>query len=293
MQDDSGPVPKLAPRHREAGPPADLESASGMSEADTPTAVRNAVSQAMSRVKREYYGKGPARTRTYIFDTVVFSILDDVLTPVELALKERGRGELVRHVRLTFQDIMTRAFTEQVEQATGARVIAYHSQLVYDPDMAIEIFVLDRPVTPGAVAEPVALARPGAVGDADDLPSGPRDRPVVASRRQDGQVRAAIADAMVRLTREHWGKGPVRAKAYLEDQFVFAVLEDPLTTVERTLIDGGEQALVRRLRQEFQEVANPAFAAEVEKATGRRVLTGHAQVVFDPDIVFEVFVLED
>src|SRR5918992_4423997 len=106
MQDDSAPAPKLARRQREAGPPADLESASGMSEADTPTAVRNAVSQAMSRIKREYYGKGPARARTYIFDTVVFSILDDVLTPVEQALKQRGRGELVRHVRLTFQDIM-------------------------------------------------------------------------------------------------------------------------------------------------------------------------------------------
>jgi uncharacterized protein YbcI len=232
-----------------------------MSGADDPSAMRNAVSHAMSRIKREHYGKGPARTRTYICDTVVFSILEDVLTPVEQALTGSGRGDLVRHVRLTFEDIMADEFTGQVERLTGARVVAYHSQIVFDPDMAIEIFGLDR-----AVAGP---------------------------RRADGQVRAAIADAMVRLTREHWGKGPVRAKAYLEDQFVFAVLEDPLTTVERTLIDGGEQALVRRLRQEFQEVANPAFAAEVEKATGRRVLTGHAQVVFDPDIVFEVFVLED
>jgi uncharacterized protein YbcI len=255
--------------------------------------ARSGISNAMSRVKREYYGKGPARTRTYIFDTVVFSILDDVLTPVEQALKNGGRSDLVRRVRLTFEDIMTRAFTEQVEQLTGARVIAYHSQLVYDPDMAIEIFVLDRPVAPGAIAEPVALARPGAVGDADDLPGRPRDHQVTGSRRHEGRVRAAIADAMVRLTREYWGKGPVRAKAFLEDQFVFAILEEPLTTVERTLVDGGEQALVRQLRQEFQEVANPAFAAEVEKATGRRVLTGHAQVVFDPDVVFEVFVLED
>jgi uncharacterized protein YbcI len=113
-----------------------------------------------------------------------------------------------------------------------------------------------------------------------------------SARRHDGRIRAAIANAMVRLTHEYWGKGPTRAKAFIEDQFVFGVLEDPLTTVERTLIEGGESHLVRELRLEFQELKNADFAREVEKATGRRVLASHSQVVFDPDILFLVFALE-
>jgi uncharacterized protein YbcI len=250
----------------------------------------------MARIKREFYGKGPARTRTYIFDNVIFAVLDDVLTPVEQTLKEGGRGDLVRRTRLTFEDMMTGTFTGEVQKLTGARVVAYHSLILLEPDMAVEIFVLDRPARAGPPAdvESTELAQPGEVGDADELPED--DRPVLersSARRHDGQVRAAIADAIVRLTHDYWGKGPTRAKAYLEDQFVFAVLEDPLTTVERTLIEGGESHLVRELRLEFHELRNADFAREVETATGRRVLASHSQVVFDPDVLFVVFVLED
>src|SRR5919109_1164666 len=210
-----------------------------VSTTDDPSAgsLRNAISNAMARITHEFYGKGPARTRTYIFDNLVFSVLDDVLTPVERALKQGGRDDLVRRTRLTFEDIMTRSFTGEVEKLTGARVVAYHSLMVFDPDMAVEIFVLDRPARARAPrrsdadVESAALAEPGEVGDADDLPAPDDDRPVLAARSetrgQDGQLRAAIANALVRLTREYWGKGPTRAKAYLEDQFVFALEPSP------------------------------------------------------------------
>jgi uncharacterized protein YbcI len=272
-----------------------------MSAATPPpaTSLRNGISNAMARIKREFYGKGPARTRTYIFDNVVFAILDDVLTPVEQALKEGGRGDLVRRTRLTFEDIMTRTFVGEVQKLTGARVVGYHSQIVFDPDMAVEIFVLDRPaaaqVAGDTEVESAELARPGGVGDADEVPGTEDARPVLGrrspARRHDGQVRAAIANAIVRLTHEYWGKGPTRAKAYIEDHFVFAILEDPLTTVERTLIEGGERDLVRELRLAFHELKQADFAREVEQASGRAVVASHAQVVFDPDVVFVVFVL--
>ena len=232
-------------------------------------ALRNGISNAMARIKREFYGKGPAQTRTYILDNVVIAILDDLLTPVEQALKAGGRGDLVRRTRLTFEDMMTRHFVGEVQRLTGARVIAYHSQIVFEPDMAIEFFVLDRPAQ--------ALAAP-AQGN--------------AARPHDGELRAGIADAVVRLIHEYWGKGPTRAKVYIEDRFVFTLLEEPLTTVERTLIDGGEADLVRELRMAFHDLKRDDLTREVEQVTGRRVLTSHSQVVFDPDVLFVVFVLD-
>jgi uncharacterized protein YbcI len=269
------------------------------------TSLRNAISNAMARIKREFYGKGPSRTRTFVYDRIIFSVLDDVLTPVELTLKEGGRSALVRRTRLTFEDIMTTTFTGQIERLTGARVLAYHSQIVFDPDMAIEVFVLDRPAhqsaapASGGDVRSARLDPPGEVGDADGLPGPDGDRPALAPRegapggRSDGQLRAALANAMIRIVHEHWGKGPTRAKAYLEEGFVFCVLEEPLTTVERTLVEGGETDLVRELRLEFQQLVNDEFAEQVETLTGRRVLACHSQIVFDPDVLFEIFVLDE
>jgi uncharacterized protein YbcI len=219
------------------------------------------VSAAMARIMRESCGKGPARSRTYVCDRFVFSVLGDVLTPVEHALKEGGRAEFVRRLRLTFEAVMTARLTAEVERLTDRRVVGHHSQLVFDPDLAIEIFVLEKPV-------------------AESPPA-----------RREGRLRAAIANAMARTMHEHWGTGPTRAKAYLEDNFLFCVLEDPLTAVERTLINGGQHDLVRRLRLEFQELKGPVLTAAVEQLTGRTVLTCQSEVVFDPDMVIQVFVL--
>jgi uncharacterized protein YbcI len=278
--------------------------AGGEPDDQSRTALRNAISNAMARIKREFYGKGPSRTRTFMCDRIVFAMLDDVLTPVELALKKDGRSSLVRRVRLTFEDIMTHTFTGEIERLTGARVLAYHSQIVFDPDMAIEIFVLDQQASgetpvPDAVVQSAPLQEPGEVGDADSIPGPADDHPVLtspdvkgATRRPDGQLRAALANAMIRIVHEHWGKGPTRAKAYIEDGFIFCVLEEPLTTVERTLVDGGQTDLVRELRLQFQEMANREFLEQVEVLTGRRVLACHSQIVFDPDILFEIFVLD-
>jgi uncharacterized protein YbcI len=49
---------------------------------------------------------------------------------------------LVRQTRLAFQEVLGDEFKGAVEKATGRRVLAYHSQVVFDPDMGFEIFVL-------------------------------------------------------------------------------------------------------------------------------------------------------
>jgi uncharacterized protein YbcI len=135
--------------------------------------LESAISNAMVRILHEFYGKGPARARTYVFDNYVFCMLDDVLTTVEQMLHEGGESRLVRELRLTFEDVMTKTFTGEVERLTGRRVVAYHSQIVFDPNLAVELFVLDPA---GQAAKPVEVQAavhdaPGRVGDADSLPS--------------------------------------------------------------------------------------------------------------------------
>jgi uncharacterized protein YbcI len=109
-----------------------------------------------------------------------------------------------------------------------------------------------------------------------------------------GEALAEVTDGIVRLFRESYGRGPTRAKSYLlDDRYVVTVLRDTMTTVERTLADGGHGDQVRSVRLTFQEAMAGSFKGVVESAFGRRVVSYHSQLLIDADIGFELFVLED
>jgi uncharacterized protein YbcI len=91
----------------------------------------------------EYYGKGPTRAKVFVVDDTVVSILEGGFTTVERTLIEQGRADTVHEVRDSFQKLMEPQFTRLVEEATGRSVIAFMSETHHDPDLAIEVFVLD------------------------------------------------------------------------------------------------------------------------------------------------------
>jgi uncharacterized protein YbcI len=108
-----------------------------------------------------------------------------------------------------------------------------------------------------------------------------------------GGVRAAISNGVVALFKEFYGKGPTAAKTYLNDDWVFVVMDGGLTRNEQTLVDAGEHALVREVRLKFQEVMTARICETVEQLTGRRVQTYHSQLLFDPVRTVEIFLLSD
>ncbi|HWC12977.1 MAG TPA: Na-translocating system protein MpsC family protein [Actinomycetota bacterium] len=110
--------------------------------------------------------------------------------------------------------------------------------------------------------------------------------------KSTGEMLAAISNEMVRLKAQHYGKGAVEAKTYLNDDFLFVVLKGGMTKIEETLVDSGDEALVRQVRLRFQEQMTVAFTDAVEKVTGCKVLAHQSQVVFNPDYSFEIFLLD-
>ncbi len=109
-----------------------------------------------------------------------------------------------------------------------------------------------------------------------------------------GDDLAEITNGIVRLFSEYYGRGPTRAKTYmLENRYVVTVLRDTMTTVERTLAERGEQDMVRRVRLTFQEAMSASFKGVVEEVLGRRVEAYHSQILIEPDVGFEFFMLED
>ncbi|HEY7620281.1 MAG TPA: Na-translocating system protein MpsC family protein [Solirubrobacteraceae bacterium] len=266
--------------------------------------LQAALSNAIVRIMREFYGKGAARSRTMLFDEYVFVILEDVLTTAEMTLRNGGAGGLVRRVRMRFEDLMTATFVGEVERLTGRTVVAYHSQVVLEPPSCFEIFVLDPTQEGGggdvAPVEAAHLQPPGKVGDVDQLPSPGDKEPPPGPDRADasaaatvGPTPAAVSNAVTRLMYDLYGKGAARTRTYMTDEHVFCALEGVLTTVERTLVEAGETDLVRELRVRFGELVRPVIGAEVGRLLRRQVLAVESQLVFDPDTLFLIFVLGD
>jgi uncharacterized protein YbcI len=108
-----------------------------------------------------------------------------------------------------------------------------------------------------------------------------------------GERLAAISNAVVGIFSDSYGRGPTKAKTYVFDNYVVCVLEDMLTTVEETLVEAGEEALVRTVRLKFQEAVADRFKRAVGEIMGREVIAYHSQVTFHPPMSFEFFVLED
>ena len=105
-------------------------------------------------------------------------------------------------------------------------------------------------------------------------------------------MRTALANAMVGMKKQFYGRGPTAAKAWILDDYVFVAMEGGLTRNEETLLADGKDDLVRGYRLSFQETVRETVCAAVEELLGRRVLTYHSQIVFDPPRTFEIFVLE-
>jgi uncharacterized protein YbcI len=109
----------------------------------------------------------------------------------------------------------------------------------------------------------------------------------------EGERLAAISNAIVNILAECYGRGPTKAKTYSFDNYLITVLEGMLTTVERTLVERGEEDLVRKVRLTFQEATAERFTSAVEEIAGREVISYHSQVTFNPALGFEIFVLAE
>jgi uncharacterized protein YbcI len=101
------------------------------------------ISTGLVQLHSRYYGKGPTKAKTHMVNDTVVSILRGGFTTVERTMIDQGRLAVVHEMRRSFQEAMEEQFRGVVEDATGRTVIAYMSQVHTNPDLAVEIFVLE------------------------------------------------------------------------------------------------------------------------------------------------------
>jgi uncharacterized protein YbcI len=112
------------------------------------------------------------------------------------------------------------------------------------------------------------------------------------ARVEHGDLLGRISREMVQAQKQLYGKGP-KAKSYLLDNFLLVVMSGGVLKAERTMLDQGREELVRGFRQQFENEMSQRLVGLIEEITGRTVINYQSQIVFDPDMVFEIFVFED
>ena len=106
-----------------------------------------AISTRIVAILREHYGRGPMKAKTYALDDLIVVVMrGSGFTPLEKTIVESGQPDRVVQMRHEFQHLMTRQFTEAIEELTGRNVLAFLSQAHVDPDITIEIFFIDGPL---------------------------------------------------------------------------------------------------------------------------------------------------
>jgi uncharacterized protein YbcI len=106
-------------------------------------------------------------------------------------------------------------------------------------------------------------------------------------------VPAAVSNAMVKLYKEQFGRGPTKARSnFAASDILICTLEDSLTPAERSLVKLGEHQRLRDVRMFFQHATEDEFRGTVEEITGRKVRAFISGIDTGQDISIEVFYFE-
>jgi uncharacterized protein YbcI len=117
--------------------------------------------------------------------------------------------------------------------------------------------------------------------------------PLGTEAERAGLLMVEVSNAMVRLYKELFGRGPTKARTdYAGPDLLVCSLETSLTRIERHMANAGEHERVRDLRMHFQYLNEDQFVQTVEQITGRKVRAFVSGIDAKKDVSTELFYLE-
>jgi uncharacterized protein YbcI len=106
-----------------------------------------------------------------------------------------------------------------------------------------------------------------------------------------GEVLADVSNAIVRIHKHFYGKGPVKARAHLSQDLLTVILEGGFTRGEQTLHDHGHAQEVVRSRLAMQQSIESEFRTAIETILYRPVRSFMSANDPSNDLQAEIFVL--
>ncbi|MCG2677259.1 DUF2294 domain-containing protein [bacterium] len=103
------------------------------------------ISEAIIRFEKEYMGRGPTETKTYIIKDMVFVRLKGVLTPAEEQLAKTAEGsELIKKTRMQLLEGARVLLENMISEITGYQIRSLHTDISTKTGERVIIFTLDQ-----------------------------------------------------------------------------------------------------------------------------------------------------
>ncbi len=108
------------------------------------------ISEALIKFEKEYMGRGPEETKTYIIDDIILIRLKRVLTPAEQQLagtsNETTGRTLIKRVRTELLEKARPLLEQIIIDLTGKRVKSLHTDISTITGERVIILTLESPV---------------------------------------------------------------------------------------------------------------------------------------------------
>lgn len=103
------------------------------------------ISEAMIKFEKEYMGRGPVETKTYIIEDMVLVRIKGVLTKAEVQLTKSDQGLiLIKQVRLKLIEEMKHLLEAIVQDITQCAIKSMHTDISTTTGERVIIFTLDK-----------------------------------------------------------------------------------------------------------------------------------------------------
>ncbi|MFO8233323.1 MAG: DUF2294 domain-containing protein [Longimonas sp.] len=97
--------------------------------------------------------------------------------------------------------------------------------------------------------------------------------------RTQGQVEAAVTEAVTKFEREYLGRGPKEARTFIVENMVIVQLQGILSPAERQLShENGGVELIKQMRTRLIESSSDDLCALIVEKTGAEVVSLHTDI---------------
>jgi uncharacterized protein YbcI len=97
--------------------------------------------------------------------------------------------------------------------------------------------------------------------------------------RTQGQVEAAVTEAITKFEREYLGRGPKEARTFIVENMVVVQLQGILSPAERQLShENGGVELIKQMRTRLIESSSDDLRALIVEETGAEVVSLHTDI---------------
>jgi uncharacterized protein YbcI len=103
------------------------------------------ISEAMVKFEKEFMGRGPNETVTYIIKDIIFIRLKGVLTPAEEQLAKTAEGaDLIKKTRVQLLEGAKLLLKNIITEITGCQIKSLHTDISTKTGERVIIFTLDQ-----------------------------------------------------------------------------------------------------------------------------------------------------